>query len=232
MTTILALDTATDDTSVGACRGPEVLFESSVGPGEAGRLQHAVAVLPALEQAADAAGGWESVTRIAVGLGPGSFTGLRIGIATARGAGAAAGIPVVGVSTLDALARPALEDTGKSAVLATTDARRGELFAALYLAGKRVWDPFVASSADVSDRLREQSEAVLAVGAGALRFRDELAVRAEIPGESSPLHRVAARHLCALGATDDVDASSDPLYLRPPDAERWHDRNASRKSPS
>lgn len=229
---VLALDTATDDTCVGACRAGEVLYESSTGPGEGGRPSHATAVLPALEEAAAAAGGWPAVTRIAVGLGPGSFTGLRIGIATARGAGAAAAVPVVGVGTLDALAAPALEVDAAVSVLATIDARRGEVFAALYGGGERLWDPFVAAPDVVSDRLRKRGETVLAVGSGALRFRDELSLGAEIPDDSSALHRVAARHVCALGARVAPGAALEPTYLRPPDAERWRDRNASRTSQS
>lgn len=229
---MIGLDTATEDTCVGACRGAETVFESAAGPGALGRPRHAVAALPALEEAAEAAGGWEAVSRIAVGLGPGSFTGLRIGIATARAAGAAAAVPVVGISTLDALASGAGDEAGDLAVLATTDARRGELFAALYVGGRRAWDPFVTGPDDLLARLSERGERVLAVGSGALRFRDELADRAEIPAGSNALHRVGARHMCALGARAEADSSLEPIYLRPPDAERWHDRNASRKSPS
>lgn len=227
---ILALDTATDDTCVGACRDGEVLFETQVGPADGGRARHAVAALPGLDRAAGAAGGWAAVDRIVVGLGPGSFTGLRIGIATVKGAGSAAGVELVGVSTLDALALPAFDEIDEGLVLTTTDARRGEIFAALYAGHDRVWDPFVASPAEVAERLHERGENVLAVGSGALRFRDDLDVCAEIPDESCALHRVAARHLCTLGARAEASESLEPDYLRPPDAERWHDRNAPRKS--
>lgn len=229
---MIGLDTATEDTCVGAFRGSEALFESVTGPGAAGRPRHAVAALPALEDAATAAGGWGAVSRIAVGLGPGSFTGLRIGIATARGAGAAAGVPVVGVSTLDALASAAEVEGGGDSVLATVDARRGELFASLYVDGRRAWEPFVSGPEHLRARLSERGEIVLAVGSGALRFRDELAGRAEVPPGSSALHRIAAHHVCALGARATPESSLEPIYLRPPDAERWHDRNAPRKSPS
>ncbi len=88
--------------------------------------------MPAVEQAAEAAGGWGSVEGIAVGLGPGSFTGLRIGIATAKALAGSLGIPAHGVCTLDALGRGAAGGAAARACLAAIDARRGEVFAALY----------------------------------------------------------------------------------------------------
>jgi tRNA threonylcarbamoyladenosine biosynthesis protein TsaB len=182
--------------------------------------------------AATAAGGWSEVKAIAVGLGPGSFTGLRVGIASARGLGAALGLPLIGVCTLDALARgvDAAAGAGRSR-LAVLDARRGEAFAALYASsGERLWDPWVGPPAALCERLAELSEPPVAAGSGALRFRDELAsCGAEVAGDGD-LHRVAARDVCGLAAEGRTTEPLAPIYLRPPDAERWHERDTSQRT--
>ena len=136
---VIGFDTATDDTAVCAWEDGEVIDESVVGPGAPGaRPAHATALLTAVERAAGAAGGWPRVGRIAAGTGPGSFTGLRIGIATARGLAAALGKPAVGVGTLDALALGMREAAGgERELLAALDARRGQLFAGLYDADRK-----------------------------------------------------------------------------------------------
>ena len=84
-------------------RDGEVLHESLLGLSEKGSPQHTTALLGEVERAAEAAGGWDAVERLAVGVGPGSFTGLRVGIATARALALSRGLPVRGVGTLDAL---------------------------------------------------------------------------------------------------------------------------------
>lgn len=222
---VLGFDTATDDTAVCAARGDEVLYESLLGLSEKGGPLHATALLEEAERAVAAAGGWEAVGSIAVGLGPGSFTGLRVGIATARGLGLGRGLPVSGVCTLDALGRA----LGKG--LAVLDARRGEVFAALYAAsGERLWGPLVCAPEELAARVGELPEPPLAAGSGAVRFRHELASRGvEVPDDADPVHRIAARHLCALaaGAGGEGDGAVAPIYLRPPDAERWRERDTS-----
>jgi tRNA threonylcarbamoyl adenosine modification protein YeaZ len=85
-------------------RGGEVLYESLLGLSADGSPGHTTRLLEEVERAAEAAGGWSAVERIAVGVGPGSFTGLRVGIASARALGASTGLPLAGVGTLDALA--------------------------------------------------------------------------------------------------------------------------------
>ena len=82
----IGFDTATEDTAVCATRDGEVLHESLLGLSADGSPGHTTRLLEEVERAADAAGGWERVEAIAVGVGPGSFTGLRVGIASARGA--------------------------------------------------------------------------------------------------------------------------------------------------
>ena len=207
-----------------------MLHEERLGLGCDGSPRHSTALLAEVERAVAAAGGWSGVGRIAVGLGPGSFVGIRIGIATARGLATSTGLPVTGVCTLDVLGRAMGGIAGVAGPrLAVLDARRGEVFAALYSAeGAQLWAPFVAPPAGLAERVAGLPQPPLAAGPGAVRFRDELASRGvEVPGDADPVHRVAARHLCALAATDGARDGSrlDPIYLRPPDAQRWRERN-------
>jgi tRNA threonylcarbamoyladenosine biosynthesis protein TsaB len=174
------------------------------------------------------------VERIAVGLGPGSFTGLRVAIATARALGLSRGLTVSGVCTLDAIGLALAEPAGDSARLAVIDARRGEAFAALYSpGGERVWEPRVCSPSELVERLGALAAPPLAAGSGAVRFRRQLASRGvEVPQDSDPVHRVAARHICALAAAEPAGEDSGPpvpIYLRPPDAERWRDRDSAQR---
>jgi tRNA threonylcarbamoyladenosine biosynthesis protein TsaB len=228
---VLGVDSATADAVVGVTEGDEVIREARVGPAEDGRPRHSQVLLGEIERCVDAAGGWERIERIAVGVGPGSFTGLRIGIATARGLAQARGISVVPVSTLSALARGiTTSDAGRGHLaLPVIDARRGEAFAALIDdRGTEVWPPFVAPPEDLAGRLGDLDRAPLAAGDGALGFAAELeAAGATVAPPEDPVHRVAARHVCAVG--EEVgEASLDqiqPLYLRPPDAKKWLERD-------
>ena len=228
---VLGVDTATADAVVGVVADDEVLYEARVDPGPDGRPRHSQVLLPEIERGAEAAGGWESVDRIAVGIGPGSFTGLRIGIATARALAQARGIPIVPVGSLTALARGIVTspEGGGRPALPVIDARRGEAFAALVDEdGAELWLPFVAPPEELEDRVRELDRAPLAAGDGALRFAAELeAAGATVAPPEDPIHRVAARHVCVVGEAA-VEASPDqiqPLYLRPPDAKRWLERD-------
>ena len=206
---ILGLDTATADTAVAlwAPGGPEV--ERRDEPPLGARPAHALRLLPLVEEVLVAAGaGWEQIERIAVGVGPGSFTGLRLGIATARGLAQARDLPVVGVSSLAALA------DGGDAALAVIDARRGEVFAAAPgVFGPAAWDPN-----ELAARIQP---GWLTIGDGAVRFREPLErAGAVIPADDSPLHRVSALSVCRLGAKvepADRDALL-PDYRREPDA--------------
>lgn len=229
--TIVGFDTATADTAVAATRGDEVVHEALLGLSEKRGPQHTTALLGEVERAVVAAGGWGEVGRIAVGVGPGSFTGLRVGIATARALAASQGIPLSGVGTLDALARGLGELAGERARLVVLDARRGEVAAALYAAGgEALWGPELSSPEELGAKLATLSEKALCGGSGAVRFRQHLTSRAvDIPDDADPAHRVAARHICALAASgrgDDESGSVAPIYLRPPDAERWRERDS------
>jgi tRNA threonylcarbamoyladenosine biosynthesis protein TsaB len=231
---VVGFDTATVDTAACAWRDGEVLHASQLGLSAAGRPRHATALLSEVEAAATAAGGWDDVDLIAVGLGPGSFTGLRIGVATARGLAASLGLPARGVGTLDALGRGIAAGVGAEGErLAVLDGYRGEVFAALYGAGgERIWDPFVCRPEELADRLRTLPTAPVVAGPGAVRFRKELSVDdVQIADDSDPVHRVAARDVCALAAAMTGEAGPlEPIYLRPPDAERWRERDSLQRA--
>lgn len=154
---------------------------------------------------------------------------MRVGIATARSLGLSRGLPVAGVCTLDALGRALGERAGGRSRLAALDARRGEVFAALYgTDGERLWEPWVGSPEALAERLGGLEEAPLGAGSGTVRSRRELVgLGVEVPEDADPVHRVSARHICALAAarTGEQSLPADPIYLRPPDAERWRERD-------
>jgi tRNA threonylcarbamoyladenosine biosynthesis protein TsaB len=204
---ILGLDTATASTAVGlwAPGGPEI--ERRDDPPLGARPAHAGRLLLLVEEVLAAAEtDWAAVERIAVGVGPGSFTGLRLGIATARGLAQARDLPLVGVSSLAALA--------VGADLAVIDARRGEVFAA----APGVFGPVALKPEELAARIEP---GWLAVGDGAVRFREPLErAGAVIPADDAPQHRVSALQICRLGA-EGQPADRDALlpdYRREPDA--------------
>jgi tRNA threonylcarbamoyladenosine biosynthesis protein TsaB len=231
---VVGFDTATLDTVACAWRDGEVLEETWLGLSEQGRPRHATGLLGEVERVAAAAGGWGEVELIAVGLGPGSFTGLRIGIATARGLGASLGLPAAGVCTLDALGRGIGEAGLGGERLAVLDGWRGEAFSALYSEhGERIWEPAVDRPERLVERLAELPSPPLAAGSGALRFQDELTgIGVRVADDADPVHRVAARHICALAAErwGGKALPLEPIYLRPPDAERWRERDSFHKA--
>ena len=202
---ILGLDTATAATAA-AVLGDGVEREARDDPAAGARPNHATRLLALVEEVV--AGDWDAVERIAVGLGPGGFTGLRHGIATARALAQARALPLVGVSSLEALA-------AGEPVYAVIDARRGEVFA--YAEGKL--EPQAIKPADLAARLVPGDRAV---GDGAVRFREEFErVGADVPPGDSPVHRVSALQVCRLGAAGDP-AGRDALvpdYRRDPDAQ-------------
>jgi tRNA threonylcarbamoyladenosine biosynthesis protein TsaB len=216
---ILGLDTATPATVVAVLPdgGEPVELRHEPAPGE--RPGHARELLPLAHQALDAVGAtFADVTRIGVGVGPGTFTGLRIGVATARALAQSTGAELAAISTLDALAEAAGRDRP---VLAILDARRGEAFAAAYVGGERVAGPVAIAPGELLGFAGDAAPTpFLAVGDGAIRFRDRLVPAADVPGDDSTLHRVSALAVCRLAKvapTVDRDALL-PEYVRPPDA--------------
>jgi tRNA threonylcarbamoyladenosine biosynthesis protein TsaB len=227
---VLGVDTATAYAAIGVTADGEVVQEVSVPPGSDGRPRHSEVLLTEIERSVNAAGGWRELDRIAVGIGPGSFTGLRIGIATARALSQGRALPLAPVGSLAALARGISEDGPTDGpVLPVFDARRKEAFAALFGdGGEELWPPFVASQEELAARVRELDDAPLAAGDGALRFATELeAAGATVAPPEDPIHRVAARHVCEVGeaAPEAPTDQIQPLYLRPPDAKRWRERD-------
>jgi tRNA threonylcarbamoyladenosine biosynthesis protein TsaB len=225
---LLGLDTSTADAVVATTRGGQVLDERRAAPEPDGRPRHAAVLLGEIELAVAAAGGWEKIGAIAVGVGPGTFTGLRIGISTARALAQARGLPVAAVSSLAALARGIGKRDPSRPRLAAIDARRGEIFVAVYEAGGAVVrEPFVASPEAVGERLAALSTAPLAAGDGSLRFRDQLeAAGVEVLPAADPAHLMAARQICALAGEVQPGRPEQlkPAYLRRPDAEIWRER--------
>lgn len=218
---VLGFDTATSATAVALLDS-----EKPVGAGErrhdpAGgeRPQHSSLLLALAHELLEEAGiTFAAVDRIAVGLGPGGFTGLRIGVSTARALAQAAGAQIAGVSTLQALAAAA-EPRPEQGVLAIVDARRGEVFAAGWRAGEQVLGPVAVAPAQVGGLA---GPGWLAVGDGALRFRDSLeAAGCVVPEDRSAQHRVSALVVCRLGLAAGSATQRDlvvPDYLRRPDA--------------
>jgi tRNA threonylcarbamoyladenosine biosynthesis protein TsaB len=190
----LAFDTATSVATAALVRDGEVLGES---------VSRAVRVLEDADELLRQSGAAShELTAVVIGTGPGSFTGLRMGLAAARGLALALDIPVAGVSTLDALA------AGAPGALPVVDAGRREVFA--LVEGR----PAVCAPQDVKVD-------GLCVGNGALRYRSLLEERgASIPPDDDERHLPRARFHAELASEFGPAEAVEPLYLRIPDAER------------
>lgn len=231
---ILGIDTSTPGSAACVLRGDGEAFE--VEPA-AERLSeppgHARELMPAVARCIEQSGlAWRDLDAIAVGVGPGPFTGLRIGVTTARALASAHGMELRPVSSLAALAagtaadgsshESANGDDRSRPTLATIDARRGEVFAALYDGdGTAVWEPFVAAPEALAARVRGEGLAPLGVGDGSVRFREVLeAAGVDIAPDDSRRHVVRGLSVCRVAATTapkPVEAVL-PDYLRLPDA--------------
>jgi tRNA threonylcarbamoyladenosine biosynthesis protein TsaB len=229
---VLGFDTATRATAVALCgTGSDERFEARDDPTPGARPGHGSLLLPLVARVmAEAGAAWADIDRIAVGVGPGTFTGLRIGIATARALAIARGLPLVGVSTLESVALTAASSAAArdaEIILAVLDARRREVFAAAWRRtgdrlGERLLEPVAIAPDALGDWLTEHRAAALAVGDGAVEFRGVLERSGTaIPDDGSGLHKVTAITHCVLARELDPRAPDDvrPEYIRLPDAE-------------
>jgi tRNA threonylcarbamoyladenosine biosynthesis protein TsaB len=211
---ILAIDTALEVCAAGVIETPDrVLAQESIAMARG----HAEALMPLLARVMNqAALRFSDLDRIAVTVGPGSFTGLRVGIAAARGIALAAGKQAVGVSTLAALAAPFLVPAETRPVVAAIDARHDQVYLEVFGPGGRVL--VTPRLAPVPEALRAASGAAVMVGSGAALLARQWPHGVPVPrseGEAAPQIAAIAR----LGAAADAArALPKPLYLRRPDA--------------
>jgi tRNA threonylcarbamoyladenosine biosynthesis protein TsaB len=189
----LAFDTATNVATTALVDGTEVLGERSTRPSLV--LEDVDALL---RQAGAHA---RDLDRLAVGVGPGSFTGVRLGLAAARGLALGLDLPVAGVSTLDALA------AGAPGAVPVIDARRREVFSLVE------GEPWVGPPSELA-----LEPGAVCVGDGAVRYREVLA--ADIPPDDDPRHAPRARFHVELARAFGPAELVEPLYLRVPDAEK------------
>ena len=165
----------------------------------------------ARDAAAQAGGAFADLDRIGVTVGPGSFTGLRVGLAFAQGLAAALDRPVVGVSTLDALAASAGEALTVAALI---DARRGQVYARFWREGGPEGPAEVLTLDAAAARIATIGTDAVLVGSGAALFADIAAGRT-VMALDGPVPETLAR---LAAAADPASALARPLYLRAPDA--------------
>jgi tRNA threonylcarbamoyl adenosine modification protein YeaZ len=202
---LLAFDTATPHVTVALHDGERVVAEYS----SAEAMKHGEMLAPGIADVLAQAGATSrDVTAVAVGVGPGPFTGLRVGLVTARTMALALGIPVYGVCSLDVIAAEAM-DAGHDEFLVATDARRKEVYLARYASRHRVGGPDVVKPADAAT-------GDLVIGRGGLLYPDAF------PNAVGPEHPDAAV-LAGVVVQERFELlDPEPLYLRRPDAAVAH----------
>jgi len=221
---ILAIDTATSQVSVAIGDAGMVIGETRF----VGGRRHAEQLAPAIAGVCEGTGvELSQLAAIAVGIGPGLFTGLRVGVTTAKVMAQALRVPVVPVPSLDLVAYPLRH--AHRLVVAVLDARRGEVFHAAYrtVPGgvQRVTDYAVAAPEELAADLAARGEDVLLAGDGVACHADALRVeRAEDAGPAFAMPSVAALVELSTGRMEReefeaVPATVEPMYLRVSDAE-------------
>ena len=233
---VLAIDTATPRVAIALGDGEHVLAEMQLAGGTDrghGVRRHAELLAPGVESLCAQAGvRVPDVSAIAVGIGPGMFTGLRVGVTTAKVLAQALRVPVVPVPSLDLVAYPLRFTT--RVVVAVLDARRREVFASRYVPVpgglQRLGDYQVLPPAELAAELASGGDELLLAGDGVARYRDEFSVleRAELAGPAFDAPSAIALLEIAAGkvireefvALDEVL----PMYLRQSDAEIMWER--------
>jgi tRNA threonylcarbamoyladenosine biosynthesis protein TsaB len=231
---ILGIETATSQVSVaiGSHEGVLGLFEVARG------RHHAEALVPSIDfvcrQTEVALG---DIGVVAVDIGPGLFTGMRVGIAAAKAIAQALRVPMIGISSLDLLAFP--QRRAERLVVPVIDARRGEVYYAAYRSVpggvQRVVEPRVASPDDLIADLVAIGDEVLCVGDGARLYRDRITsgvTKVDVADQSSPYPSAAPlvrlAHAKAMREDWVQPSALEPLYLRKPDAQiNWSTRASS-----
>lgn len=228
---MLGIETATPQVSVaiGGHEGVIALFEVARG------RRHAETVVPAIKfccQQADVS--LDEIGLVAVDVGPGLFTGMRVGLATGKALAQALRVPMIGISSLDLLAFP--HRRSDRVVVPVIDARKGEVFYAMYRAVpagvQQVVGPRVAVIDELVADLVARSQDTLCVGDGALRYRREICAgfHCEFADEAYPSAGplVQLAHARALREEWQQPGDIRALYLRQPDAEiNWATREAA-----
>jgi len=227
--TIVGFDTSMPVTAACVVRDDGRAFATSPPSAERllGRPQHSAELLPALADLLQQAEvEWNQVDALAVGIGPGTFTGLRIGVATGRALAQALGIGISPVSSLAALAAGLAADSPEQggSLLPLIDARRRQVFAALYrdAALEPRWGPLALDREELLERVAGLDPPPVAAGDWALESRPDLeAAGVIVPPADSGLHSVNALHVCRLAeAIRPVSPEGvTPTYVRLPDAE-------------
>jgi len=218
---ILGIETATERVSVaiGGHEGVIGLFEVTKG------RRHAETLVPAIDFTLRQAGiDLDEISVVAVDVGPGLFTGMRVGLASATAIAQALRIPMIGISSLDLLAFT--QQHADKIVVPVIDARKSEVFYAMYrpVPGgvQRVVEPQVGSVDDLVADLMARSEDSLLLGDGSRRYRDEIieGFRCQIGGDDHPSAAplVQLAHAKALREDWVQPRDIEPIYLREPDA--------------
>ncbi len=214
---ILAIDTGQAACSVALWRDGAVVAHRML-PMPKG---HAEALVPMIEEVqAEADFAFDDLDAFAVTVGPGTFTGLRVGMATARGLALASAKPLIGVTTLEAIAWPARAEANEgTAIAAVFDARRNEIYLQCFARdGSALTEPGLVSLGALAAHVPDRELLCVGTGAGLLHDHSEKAGRESALSTASPLPD--ARVVAEIAATREPEPGKlpGPLYLRAPDA--------------
>jgi tRNA threonylcarbamoyladenosine biosynthesis protein TsaB len=226
---ILGIETATErvSVSIGGHEGVLALFEVTRG------RRHAETLVPAIDFLCRRAGiELDEIGVVAVDVGPGLFTGMRVGLAAGKAIAQALRVPMIGISSLDLLAFPNRHT--ERVIVPVVDARRGEVFYAMYrqVPGgvQQIAEPAVGPVEELVADLLARSQEALCVGDGAHRYREEIldGFHCEISGDAHPSAAplVQLAHARALREEWVNHWEIEPIYLRAPDAQiNWASRS-------